>query len=1060
LTDDEVAGRNDGMEFRMLGKPELWVGDKRYNLGPRKERHVLAVMLLELPHPVTAQTLVSRVWGDDRSDGTRNSLYSVVSRLRKRLSLASGVDGEKLLPRRSGSYTLNVNRDEVDVWRFRRLRNEARKAAYRDDQLAVALYEQADALWRGAPLHGLDGDWAESVRASLNEERLSAAVHRIRAGLRLHRHADLVGDIARLAHEYPDNETLLGLSLTALYGSGRQPEALVAFQQAETRWLAEFGVSLGSELRDLHRLMLNGDPVLDATASPARPSRHGTPGEAAPPAAAPSTVPRDNPDFTGRTSELERLAGWMAPEQAGSPVPVIVISGLPGIGKTELAVHAAWAFGDQGSAQLFVELHTPDGNPVEPAAALATLLQELGVSDQVIPASVEDRVVLWRSLLADKRALVVLDNAADSAQVRPLLPGGAGCRVLITTRRKSIDLPGMRWLPLGPLPPAEAAELFARTAGENRQHDAADVAAVLRLCGYLPQEIHFAASELRRHPAWSARELAVRLRESPDEDRAGLELAYRHLTAAAQRLLRRLTQHPGPGFSQYAAAALAGSQSLSETQRTLDVLLDYDLIGETAPGRYVFRDVVWKYARRLAHEGDSAADRNGAMDRLLDYHLYVADQADRLMYPFHRRLPARVRHVPASVPLLRTRADCREQMETERASLLAIARYAAAQGRHEHAALLAHVLARFLDTRAYWAEASELHRLAITAWQALRNTSGEAKALTELSVVLGRMGRHDEALRHASDALALASAAGDRAAEADALDRMGIFLWWMARYPEAIARFDEALAIWQALGDGDGEADTLMYSGIAAWHLSSYADALRRIEGALVLYRQVGDTQGEANGLNNLGELQREAGDNDQALDSYRQALGMYKDLGDRQGEGIAVNNIGNACRDTGRNEDALACYRAALDIFRDIGDLRCEADTRNNMGIAYLRLGLHRDALDQHDQALVLAHQLAERYLTAEALNGSGNARLAAGSYPQAAEDFRTAIEVCKRIGDRSQEAQALTGLGDALLHAGTAGERDAARACWSSALTIYRDIGKLAEAAAVATRLRTHAA
>jgi DNA-binding SARP family transcriptional activator/tetratricopeptide (TPR) repeat protein len=1047
------------MQFHLLGKPELWADGRRHSLGPRKERHVLAVLLLELPRPVSVETLADRVWEEGSSDGTYNSLYSVVSRLRKRLGSASGVDGEKLLPKRSGVYALQVNRDDVDVWRFRALRDEAKKARFRDDELAVALYDQAEALWHGVPLHGLDGGWAESVRATLNEERLAATVQRIGSRLELGHHADLVSELAGLVHEYPDNDRLLRLYLTALYGSGRQAEALLAYARAENRWRKDFGLTFGRDLQDLQRLMLHGDPVLNATASFEPPSRQAAViAETASPPAPPSALPRDDSDFSGRTTELKRLAGWMTPERPGSPIPVIVISGLPGIGKTELAVHAARVFGDQDSAQLFVELHTPDGNPVEPRAALGTLLQELGVSDRVIPGSVEGRVALWRSLLADKRALVVLDNAADSAQVRPLLPGAADCCVLVTTRRKSIDLPGMRWLPLEPLPPAEAAELFSRTSGEGRRDDEAGVAAVLRLCGYLPQEIHFAASQLRRHPAWSIGELTALLQESPAADRevgVGLELTYRHLTPASQRLLRHLTLHPGPDFSQHAAVTLSESQSLGETRGALEILLDYDLIGEMAPGRYVFRDVVWKYARWLAGERDSTADRNLAIDRLLDYYLYLADQADRLVYPFHRRIPFVVRHIPASAPPLKTRGDCLKQMAAERTSLLAVARYAASQGRNEHASLLAHALARFLDAWGYWAEARELHELAITAWRAMRNSSGEAKALTELSLILGRMGRHDDGLRQASDALAIARAAADRAAEADALDRIGIVLWWMARYPEAIARFDEALSIWRALGDEDGEADTLMYSGIVAWHLSSYPDALRRIERALALYRQLGDAQGEANGLNNLGELQYEAGEYDRALGSYQHALAMYKDLGDRQGEAIAVNNIGNACRETGRSEDALACYRAALGVFRDIGDLRCEAETLNSMGTAYLRIGRHGDALEQHYKALVLANQLAERFLTAESLNGSGSAHLAGGSYSLAAEDFRTAIEISKQIGDRNQEAQALTGLGDALLH--TEG-RAAAEECWSPAATIFQGIGKLTDAEAVRTRLRMH--
>lgn len=1043
------------MEFRILGKPELWVDDRRYSLGTRKERTVLAVLLLELPHPVSADMLVDRVWGEHAPDGVLDSLYSALSRLRRALGAASGADGGTLLPKRPGSYTLNVSHDAVDVWRFRTLRNHARTVLGRDDERAVSIFHQAEALWRGTPLDGLDGSWVDSVRAALNEERFAATVHRIRAGLRLERYADLVGETANLARQQPDNETLLGLHLMALYGSGRQAEALTAYRDAESRWRREFGVSLSPDLHDLHHLMLNGDTVLRASALREGPSRQAvSAGAAPPPTPPPSTMPRDDPDFTGRATELKKLADWMNSEQARSGVPVIVVSGLPGVGKTELAVHAAWTLGDQDSAQLFLELHTPDGNPSEPMAALGTLLRELGVADHLIPASVEDRAALWRSLLADKRALVVLDNAAGAAQVRPLLPGGAGCRVLITTRRKTIDLPGMHWLPLEPLPPAEAAELFARIAGDDRG-DEAGVAAVLRLCGYLPQEIHFAASELRRHPAWSVAELERRLREGPGGGRevgAAFELTYRHLTAASRRLLGQLTLHPGPGFSRYAATALMGSRALSEAQRALDVLSDYHLIDETSPGHYVFRDVVRRHVRGLAGDGDGAAGREQAMDRLVDYYLYVADQADRLTYPFHRRLPVAVRHVPVSIPPLRTRGDCREQMDAERPSLLAVARYAAAHGWNEQAGLLAHVLARFLDTWGYWAEASELHRLAAGAWRSMRNTPGEAKALTELSLAVARMGRHDDALRHASEALALARGAADRAAAADALDRMGNCLWYLARYPEALARFDEALAIWRALGDKDGEADALMYSGIVAWHLSDYPEALRRTERALAIYRRLGNEQGEANALNNLGDLQHEAGSHDQALTSYTAALTMHKDLGDRQGEAIAVNNIGNASRDMGRHEDALACYRAALDIYRDIGDLRCEADSLNNMGTAYLRMGQPGDALDHHHRALVIAHQLAERFLTAESLNGSGRARLAAGRHVLAADDFRAAIEVSSQIGDRANEATALDGLGEALLHVGS---KEEARACWHRALTLFEDIGKPAAAAAVRARL-----
>jgi tetratricopeptide (TPR) repeat protein/DNA-binding SARP family transcriptional activator len=1047
------------VEFRILGPVEVWADGRSHELGSRQERRVLAILLWELGRPIAPETVVDRIWGNDRPAKPLDSLHSLVSRLRASLRRASG--GDRDWVPRSGWYRLHAERGDVDLCRFRDLRDDARTALETGaNERAFALLNEAKQLWHGVPLADLDGRWVEDVRVTLNEDRYDATVMRMEAALRLGRHAGVVGELFELAAQHPLKDAPTRLLMHALYLSDRSADALQVFRRFRGNYVEELGVEPSAGLRDLHEMILNHDPEL--TVMPPTPSAPpAAPPAAAPPPAATMTVPahnlpRDNPDFTGRTTELRRLADWMNSEQAQSTVPVIVISGLSGTGKTALAVHAAQILGGRDGEQLFVELRSPDGNPVDSMAALGTLLHQLGVSDRVMPANIDDRAMLWRSRLAGKHALVMLDDAADAAQVRPLLPSAVGCLVLITTRRKTIDLPGIRWLPLEPLPPAEAAELFIRTAGEGRHDDEAGVADVLRLCGYLPQEIRFAASELQRHPSWSVRELATRLRESPAEDR-GLELTYHYLAAVPQRLFRQLVLHPGPGFSRYAAAALAEGQSPTETQRALDVLSDYDLIEETAPGRYVFRDRVWKYARRLAANRDSAADRDRAMDRLLDYYLYFADRADRLMYPFHRRLPVVVRHIPASIPPLRTRGDCREQMEAERPSLLAVARYAAAQGRDSNAGLLAHVLAKFLDTWGYWAEASELHRLAIAAWRATRSISGEAKALTELSLVLGRMGRHDEALQRASDALALARAAGSRAAEADALDRMGNFLWYLARYPEALTRFDEALSIWRALEDQDGEADSLMYSGIVAWHLSLYPDAVRRVERALALYRQLGDAPGEANALNNLGELQQEAGDHDQALGSYQRALDMYRDLGDRQGEAIAVNNIGNVCRATGRNEEALSRYRAALDIYRDIGDLRCEADTLNNMGAAYLRMGRHRDALDQHHAALVLAHQLAERFLIAESLNGSGSAHLVASSYSPAADDFRTAIEVSREIGDRSQEAEALAGLGDVLLHTDS---EEAARACWFSALTIFEDIGKPAATDTVQTRLRTRAA
>jgi tetratricopeptide (TPR) repeat protein/DNA-binding SARP family transcriptional activator len=1045
------SGEGREVEFRILGPVEVREGGTRHQLGSRKERCVLAVLLWELGHPVAGETIIDRVWGDGAPDKVFSSLYSAVSRLRGGLRRASGEDRAWIAG--AGWYTLETSREDVDLYRFRDLRDEARSAiATGADERAFGLLREAERLWHGVPLGGLEGVWAEGVRAALDEERYEAATLRLDAGIRSGHHAELVGELVELTAQRPLAEKPAEYLMRALYRSGRGAEALQVYPRFHRNYVAEMGGSESSAaLRHLHEQMLGNDPVLDVT-PPAKPAATVTR-----PAALGSTLPRDNPDFTGRATELNALAGWVNSGEARSAVPVIVISGMPGIGKTALAVHAAHVFGDRYDRRLSVELrgHSPDRDPVDPATALGTLLHSLGVVDKVIPGSIEDRAALWRSRLAGKRALILLDDAVDSSQVKPLLPGAAGCLVLITTRRKAIDLPGVRWLPMHPLPPAEAAALFVRSAGEDRRDDPAGVASVLRLCGYVPQEIQFAARELRRHPAWSVWDLETRLRETSAENSevgAALELSYRHLTAAQQRLLRQLALHPEPGFSRHAADAMAGDQAISETQHALDVLLDYHLIEEPVTDRFAFHDLIKKHARRLAERHDSEADQDLAMERLLDYYLCLADRADRVAYPFHRRMPAPVRNVPVAPAPFLTRYESQQWMAAERPALLAIARYAAAHGHTQHAGLLPHVLAKFLDAWGYWADAAELHGHAVTAWRAAGNRAGEAKALTELSLILARTGRHDEALRHAGDALTLARAAADHAAEADALDRMGIFLWWLARYPEALAHFDEALTIWRALDDRDGEADTLMYSGIAAWHLSRYPEALHRTERALALYRELGDAQGEANALNNLGALQEDDNHYEQALASYGRALEMFRDLGDRQGEAIAVSNIGEISLKTGRSQDALTHYRVALAIYREIGDLRCETNTLNSMGAAYLHTGRHAAALEHHQKALLLAHQIAERFLTTQSLRGSGGVYLAAGNYALAADDFRGAVALSQQISDRAQEADALRGLGDALLRTDGAA---AARACWLKALEIFEDIGRPDEASAARARL-----
>jgi tetratricopeptide (TPR) repeat protein/DNA-binding SARP family transcriptional activator len=1038
----------------MLGPVELLSGGKSYEMSSRKERSVLACLLWEAGHPVPAETLVSRIWGGDAPDRASELLHQNVSRLRRALRAAGGTGRE--LPNRSGSYVLEVSRQDVDAWRFRALRDEARAAAAcGDNELAVTLYTQADALWRGIPLDGLDGDWVEGIRARLSEERLHAAEHRIRAGLQLGCHADLVGEIADLARQNPLNETLLELHLRALYGSGRQAEALNAHLQAERRWREDFGVSLGSALRDLHQLMLHDDPTLRAAApSTAVPPRAGSPVAMATPAP-PSIVPRDNPDFTGRAAELALLSSWLGSDLAQSTVPVVVISGMAGVGKSALAVHAAHSLRESYPDQLHLTMHGHDahGAPLEPAAALGTLLRMFGVHDRAIPAGTEERVALWRLMLNGRRVLIILDDALDADQVLPLLPGAPGSLVLVTTRRRTLSLPGMLPLPLTPMPPADAAALFARTADLGAVADQAAVSRVLRLCGYVPLEIQLAGSRLRGHPAWSVGDLASRLGETRSDDRtmtAALALSHRYLTAGQQQLFRQLTLDPGDSFSVHAAAAMAADPDPATTGRTLDLLFDYHLIEEPVSGRFAFHDLVREYAAALT---DPEAEQRLALGRLLGYYVCLADRADQVAHPFGQRFPVpRDVVVPLALPPLSTRGECMARMETERTNLLGSARYAAVEGWPVHAGLLAHLLGGFLDAWGEWAEAIHLHRLAVAAWRTTGNAAGEATALVDLAFILGRTGQHAEAGECARAALATARSASDRQREAAALDTLGVILSVSASYAEALACHDQAIPIWRALGDRHGEADALNRSGMPLACLGRHQDALRRAELALAIYRDLEDLQGEAKTLNNLGALQQTAHCHDEALARYEQAMTTFRDIGDRQSEAIALSNIAGIRQLSGHHEEALRSYRTALNIFRDIGDRRSEAETLNGMAAAFTGTGDHQTALGHYEKALVLASELAERHTQAVSHLGIGTVHLALGHGHSAADDYRTALKLSREIADPAQEAHALNGLGAALHDTEGPG---AARECWHSALAIFDAMGS-PEADAVRARLR----
>lgn len=1011
------------MEFRILGQVELLANGQRHDVGPRKTRSVLALLLYELGYPIPAETLIRRIWGVEPSESMHKSLYENVSRLRRRLREAGGTGLE--LAHRSGSYVLDVDRRDVDVWRFRVLRDDARAAeAQGDDERAVELFAEANALWRGVPLDGVDGNWTERARTRLDEELLSARVRRIRCELRLGRQADLIGEIADLAHRNPPNEVLLDLHLRALYSSGRQAEALSVYYQAERRWRDQVGGELSPALRDLHTLMLNEDPTLSA-AVPAPASSGAATSDAVVKLASPSTIPRDNPDFTGRTTEFAALTSWIDADGARSSTPVVVIYGMAGVGKSAFAVYAAHQLRERYPEQIYVRLRANDANepPLKPASVLGSLLRRLGVPDSVLPPDVEDRAALLRFKLTGRRILILLDDALNEDQVSPLLPADPGCLVLVTTRRRTLTLTGMLPLALKLMPHAEAEALFSRTAGVCAESgtERAAVSRLVRLCGYLPQRICLAGQQLRMHAAWSVSDLVSRFSDTQSgalSMNALFELSYRYLTAEQQRLFRWLGLHPGDSFSSHAAVAMAGGAPRATIEHALEVLLDYHLIEEPVPGRYEFQAILRDYAVSLAHRVDRDEDRRRAAGRLLDYYLGLLDHASRAVHPFDRRIMLPDATPRPRLPSLPTRADCVALLDEEKTSLLAIARYAGAHGWQRHAAAFAHLLGRFLDTWGDWADAIDLHQRGVSACRELGDARGQAVALTDLGFILSRtrqQARAEDCLREALDVI---RPLGDAATEAAALNTMGIIQAGSDRYEESLASHDQALSLWRRLGNRHGEAEALSYGALPAARLGRGRDALTRAELALAAYRELGDPHHESRALSNLGGLQQDARCYDDALASYEQAMAKFLEIGNRLGQAITLNNVGEIRRKRGRHEEALKDYRGALSIFGEIGARGAVVQTLNGIAATFAAAGDSQEALDQYEKALALATALGQRHTQIVSILGIGEVGLATGRYLSAADDFRAALKLSQSIAAPVSEAQALHGLGHACLH------------------------------------------
>jgi DNA-binding SARP family transcriptional activator len=1036
------------MEFRVLGPTELWSAGQQCDLGPARVRGVLAILLLTPRTIVPAESLIDRLWDTQPPPKARESLSVYVARLRASLRQAVG-DSVRLAGRANG-YVLDVDPEAVDLHQFRRLRRQADAlTASGDNDHAAHLLREADGLWRGAALAEIRGDWVARMRDSLEEERRAAILERVECDLELGRHADLVGELRGLLAQYPLDETFIAHQMAALYWSGRPGDALSLYRETRSRLVDEQGTEPGLVLSELHQRILRRDPQLAVRLASRHPGRLSQP----------DTLPPETVEFVGRTEELALLAG-----EPGDSPRISVIEGMPGVGKTALAVHAARMVADQypdGTFYLNLHTHDPGCPSLDSAEALHRLLRMLSVPATQIPDAIGERAALWRAQLSRRRAVVILDDAARHDQVRPLLPVAGRCLILITARRRLPDLVGARALTLDVLSLDDAVTLFTQIAGPDRTRDTDEVATAVRLCGRLPLAIQLTAGRLAQGPLRLA-DLVEELSQSParlggtgaasPEVMSAFDLSYSALEPDHQRFFRRLGVSPCPHVSLQAAAALGGG-TLAEAEKALTALLDHHLLIPALAGQFRFHDLIRGYAAVRAAQDDPASEQRQAVSRLLDYYLHSADQADRVLHPFRRRMPVSVAHPPAASPALGTQEDAAAWLELEWRNILQIAQHA---GRHEwkrQCADLTHLLAGFVEVRAYWDEAITAHTLALQACRDLADPARIAQASLELSVVSRQTGRHEATLALAEDAAAIYRSQADRRGQAEALDQIGLANQRAARSREALAYFHEARTLYGDAGDRHGVATTLSHGGIACWHLGRYPDAMGHLRDALSLYRDVGDRRGEAKTLNNLGKMQLHCGYHRDALDHYQESLEIFREIDGAQNQAILYHNIGSVYRYKGSYEKGLAAYRRALTIYRDIGDLPDEADVLNDIGAIYHSAECYDEALIHYQKAQLIAEEIGNLSEQAIALRGIADVRRGSGRYSEALEHYHTALRSAREIGDPYEEAKLLEGIAETTL---TTQGPFAARIVFRQALDIFELLG-VPEAESARIRIET---
>lgn len=905
----------------VLGPLEVRVNGRSLEVGGPRLRALVALLTAEVGRVVSVGTLVNALWGVDAPSDAYRTTRTYVSRIRGRL--VSAFDGNEVIATHAAGYQLRLSTDLVDAASFERLAALGRGdlAAGRPesaiDRLAAGL-----ALWRGEAY----GEFAHVSALRREAERLrqvwlTATEDHIDAQLATDTGDTLVGQLLELTDRYPGHDRLWGQLMIALYRAGRQPEALEIFLRARTALAELAGVDLSARLVEIHRQILDHDQRLLGPRSPGVRLQNLRPAQ----------LPADVTGFTGRHRELDVLDAAAATEQPASVV-VYGMSGTAGVGKTALAVHWAHrarpAFPD---GQLYVNLRgfDPAGAVLDPAAAIRGFLDAFGVPPTNIPPSLEAQSALYRTLLADRRVLVVLDNARDAEHARPLLPGAPGSLALVTSRNQLTSLAvtdGAHLLTLDLLDAVETQALFTSRLGARRVlAEPSAVAQIIARCAGLPLALAIVAARAAAQPHLPLAAFAEELREAcrrldfldggdpATRIRAVFSWSYRTLGPDAARLFRLLAVHPGPDIAEPAVAGLAGLP-LHRVRPLLTELVRGCLLTQHTPGRYVFHDLLRDFATELAMT-DDGDDTRLARRRMFDHYLHTACAADTVLTPQRR---------PMTLPAAEPQSDPESPHSHDAAVAWFVAERAILLMLVEHASdtqawQLAASLTTFLDRKGYWRQLADVQATALAAADRQEDPAGQASAHRGLGLAEDRLGHHDSARDHYARALELFAASDDEAGMARTRQHLARMSSAEGDYRRARDHAQHSLAHYEAIDDQAGQSAALNQLGWCSAQLGHYDEARENCEQALPLAQQIGDVNGQAHIWDSLGYIHHHLSQYDQAIGCYRRALELFGLSGVRRSEATTLASLGDTQFAAGDPETAEHTWRQALDIISQL---------------------------------------------------------------------------------------------------------------------------------------------